>query len=93
MIHLSQAQAHVHVCMWFKNKVRIHDGFSRNIYHNGRSQWPRGLRHGCLCVYSVFVLSCVQGTALRGADHPSTESYRVKMIKKLKKRPRSTKRM
>jgi hypothetical protein len=30
-----------------------------------------------VCVYSVFVLSCVQVTALRGADPPSKESYRL----------------
>jgi hypothetical protein len=35
-------------------------------------------RHGCLCVfYSVFVLSCVQVVALRPADLPSMESYRL----------------
>jgi hypothetical protein len=33
--------------------------------------------HACLCVYSVFVLSCVQVAALRRADHPSKESYRL----------------
>jgi hypothetical protein len=30
-----------------------------------------------VCVYSVFVLSCVQGAALRRADPPSKESYRL----------------
>jgi hypothetical protein len=43
--------------------------------------WDRGfeshLRHGCLCVYSVFVLSCVQVAALRRADPPSKESYQL----------------
>jgi hypothetical protein len=29
-----------------------------------------------LCVYSMFVLSCVQAAALRRADPPSKESYR-----------------
>jgi hypothetical protein len=29
----------------------------------------------CVCVYSVFVLSCV--TALRQADHSSKESYHL----------------
>jgi hypothetical protein len=29
----------------------------------------------CVCVYSMFVLSCVQVTALRLADHSSKESY------------------
>jgi hypothetical protein len=31
----------------------------------------------CVCVYSVFVLSCVQVEALRRADHSSKESYRL----------------
>jgi hypothetical protein len=57
-----------------------------------RSQWLHGLRHelsspaqtlglwvrvpleACM---SVFVLSCVQVAALRRADSPSSESYRV----------------
>jgi hypothetical protein len=30
-----------------------------------------------VCVYSVFVLSCVQVAALRQADPPSKESYRL----------------
>jgi hypothetical protein len=29
----------------------------------------------CVCVYSVFVLSCVQVAALRLADHSSIESF------------------
>jgi hypothetical protein len=31
----------------------------------------------CVCVYSVFVLSCVQVTALILADPPSKETYRL----------------
>jgi hypothetical protein len=31
----------------------------------------------CLCVYYIFVLSCVQIAALRRADHLSKESYRL----------------
>jgi hypothetical protein len=31
----------------------------------------------CLCVYSVFVLSCVEVAAMRGADHSPKESYRL----------------
>jgi hypothetical protein len=31
----------------------------------------------CVCVYSVFVLSCVQVAAFRRADHSSKESYRL----------------
>jgi hypothetical protein len=31
----------------------------------------------CVCVYSVFVLSCVQVTALRRPDLSSEESYRL----------------
>jgi hypothetical protein len=30
-----------------------------------------------VCVYSVFVLSCVKVAALRRADHSSKESYRL----------------
>jgi hypothetical protein len=45
-----------------------------------------------VCIYSVFVLSCVQVAALQQADSPSKESYRLcKTIKKLKKWPRSNK--
>jgi hypothetical protein len=46
--------------------------------------------HGCfdVCVRSsVFVLSCVQVEALRRADQPSKESYRLWMIKKLRNEP------
>jgi hypothetical protein len=31
----------------------------------------------CVCVYSVFVLSCIYVAALRRADHSSKESYRL----------------
>jgi hypothetical protein len=31
----------------------------------------------CVCVHSVFVLSCVYVAALRQADHSSKESYRL----------------
>jgi hypothetical protein len=31
----------------------------------------------CVCTYYVFVLSCVQVAALRWADPPSKESYRL----------------
>jgi hypothetical protein len=32
----------------------------------------------CVCMrFSVFVLSCVEVEALRRADHPSKESYRL----------------
>jgi hypothetical protein len=45
-----------------------------------------------VCVYSVFILPCVQVAALRLTDPPSKESYRLcKKIKKVKKRPRSNK--
>jgi hypothetical protein len=32
----------------------------------------------CVCVYSGFVLSCVQVAALRLSDHPSKEFYRLR---------------
>jgi hypothetical protein len=38
-----------------------------------------------LCVYSVFVLSCVQVAALRRADRPCKESYRLCKRSKTKK--------
>jgi hypothetical protein len=42
----------------------------------------------CACVYSVFVLPCVQVAALRRADPPSKESRRRrKIITELNKRP------
>jgi hypothetical protein len=31
----------------------------------------------CVCVYSVFLLSCVQAAALRRADHSPKEPYRL----------------
>jgi hypothetical protein len=56
-----------------------------------RSQWLRGLRHDqswvmgsnptrdrmTVCVYSVFVLFCVQVAVLRRADPPFKEPYRL----------------
>jgi hypothetical protein len=45
-----------------------------------------------VCVYSVFVLSCVQVAALLRADPPSKESYWLcKRSRNWKKRPRSNK--
>jgi hypothetical protein len=32
----------------------------------------------CVCVFSVFVLSCVYVAALRRADHSSKESYHLR---------------
>jgi hypothetical protein len=42
-----------------------------------------------VCVYSVFMLFCVQVAPLRQADPPSKEFHRLCIIKKLKKQPRS----
>jgi hypothetical protein len=43
--------------------------------------WDRGFeshsRHGCLCPFILFVLFFVQVVALRRADPPSKESYRL----------------
>jgi hypothetical protein len=48
----------------------------------------QGVDVWCVCVYSVFVLSCVYVAALQRADHSSKESYRLwKMITELNKRP------
>jgi hypothetical protein len=45
-----------------------------------------------VCIYSVFVMSCVQVVALLLSDPPSKESYWLcNKITKLKKRPKSNK--
>jgi hypothetical protein len=41
------------------NMQACHRKLIFGLQTNSRSQWPRGLRHRYLCVYSVFVLSCV----------------------------------
>jgi hypothetical protein len=45
-------------------------------------RWDHGfeyrLGHEYLCVFILFVLSCVQVAALRWADHSSKESYRLR---------------
>jgi hypothetical protein len=38
---------------------------------------PTQVIDDCVCVYSVFVLFCVWVAALRRADPPSKESYRL----------------
>jgi hypothetical protein len=38
-----------------------------------------------MCVYSVFMLFCVQVAALRRADPPSKDSYRLYTDKKTEK--------
>jgi hypothetical protein len=46
----------------------------------------------CVCVYSKFVLFCVQAEALRRADPPSKESYRLcRRSRNWKKWPRPNK--
>jgi hypothetical protein len=49
--------------------------------------------HGCLVfVYVCVFCVCVQVEALRWANHPSKESYRLSLIKKLRKQPYAPKR-
>jgi hypothetical protein len=65
------------VCSLFNDSHQL-----RRVCHSSRADrgFESHLRHGCLlcvCVYSVFVLSCVQVAALRRADHSSKESYRL----------------
>jgi hypothetical protein len=44
-------------------------------------------------VYSVFVLSYVQVAALRQAEPPSKETYRLCINQETEKRPRSNERL
>jgi hypothetical protein len=46
---------------------------------NSRIVWSNPIRgmDVCVCVYSLFVLTCVQVAALRRTDHSSKESYRL----------------
>jgi hypothetical protein len=55
--------------------------------------WDRGFEESWkfVCVYSVFVLSCVQVAVLRRADPISKEFTGCVKNKKLKKRPRPNK--
>jgi hypothetical protein len=44
----------------------------------------------CVCVFILFVMSCVSVEALRRGHHSSKESYRLQIDQELEKRPRPT---
>jgi hypothetical protein len=48
----------------------------RSLERLDRSNPTQGM-DVCVFIYSVFVLSCMQVAALRRADSPSKESYRL----------------
>jgi hypothetical protein len=51
--------------------------YLRSLEHLNRGFESHSGVDVCVCVYSVFVLSCVLVAALRRADHSSKESYRL----------------
>jgi hypothetical protein len=72
------------------SSVQALNVFSRSRYRTLGSRdrvFESHSGHGCLVFVYVcaFFCVCVQVEALRRADHPSKESYRLSLIKKLRK--------
>jgi hypothetical protein len=71
--------------IYFKYTKRCWSQWPRGLRHELSSlaqtlgTWDRISLEACMsvCVYSIFVLSCVHVSALRRADPPFKESYRL----------------